>query len=188
MLGSAWEASALKREKLYCPYCGASLGRRESEGRSRLYCEAERCFVYENPIPAATAIVTDAREHLLLVRRNRRPGKGRWALPGGFIEMGESPMDAARRELQEEAGIRADGPSLVDIIYQESRFYGTSLLIIGYSFASFTGDPRPGDDADDLRFCDARRMPELAFEAHGRMIARFFELREERRRLWAEEV
>ncbi len=185
---SAGTESALKREKLFCQYCGEPLERREADGRSRLYCEAERRFIYENPIPAATAIVTDDGGRILLIRRNRPPAKDRWALPGGFIEMGESPSDAARRELEEECGVRASAPSLIDIVYQESRYYGTSLLIIGYSFAGFAGEPRPGDDAGDLAFHDPARLPELAFEAHGRLIARFLERREELRRLWAEEI
>lgn len=174
--------------KKFCPYCGEPLERRRSEGRARLYCGAERRFIYENPIPAATAIVSGERNRLLLILRSREPGSGRWALPGGFIEMGESPAEAARRELEEECGVRAADPSLVDIIYQESRYYGASLLIIGYSFASFTGRPRPGDDAAELAFFDPANLPDLAFEAHGRMIARYLERREELRRLWTEEV
>ncbi len=173
--------------KLYCPYCGKPLERREGDGRSRLYCGEERRFIYENPIPAATAIVTDESGKMLLILRSREPGRGRWALPGGFIEMGESPADAARRELEEECGVRASDPSLVDIIFQESAYYGASILIIGYSFAGYEGRPRPGDDAADLAFFDPSLLPDMAFEAHGRMIKRYLERREELRRLWTEE-
>ena len=178
----------MKQTKLFCHFCGAPLGSRESEGRERLYCEAEQRFIYENPIPAATGIVTDDAGRILLVNRNREPGKNQWALPGGFIEMHESPADAAKRELEEECGIVARDPSLVDIIYQESRFYGTSLLIIGYSFAGFEGTPRAGDDAGKVRFYGFDRLPKLAFEAHGRLIKKYLERREELRRLWSEEV
>ncbi len=178
----------MKQAQLFCHFCGAPLGSRESEGRERLYCEAEQRFIYENPIPAATGIVTDDAGRILLVRRNREPGKNQWALPGGFIEMHESPADAAKRELEEECGIVARDPSLVDIIYQESRFYGTSLLIVGYSFAGFEGTPRAGDDAEKVRFYGFDKLPKLAFEAHGRLIRKYLERREELRRLWSEEV
>jgi len=104
------------------------------------------------------------------VLRNREPGAGEWALPGGFVENGESPEDAAKRELEEETGLSAYGPSLIDIIYQESVFYGTCLLIIGYSFAGFEGDVTPGDDASDARFFPIDDLPPLAFESH-RVIA-----------------
>ena len=176
------------RERKFCHFCGAPLAARESEGRTRLYCERERLFIYENPIPAATGIVLDDAGRILLIRRNRQPGENSWALPGGFIEIRESPADAAARELEEECGIAAREPSLVDIIYQESRFYDASILIIGYSFESFEGAPRPGDDAGEVRFFSFEKLPRMAFESHTRMIRRFLERREERRRLWSDEV
>ena len=173
-------------KKKFCPFCGALLATKAADGHTRLYCEREKRFIYENPVPAATTIVTDENDRILLLRRRYAPGKGLWALPGGFIEMGESPPDAANRELHEECGITASDPSLVDIIYQESRYYGTSLLIIGYSFGGFEGTPSPGDEALELEFHPLNKMPELAFESHARMIRKFLEKREERRRLWAE--
>ena len=175
-------------KKQYCPYCGSPLRARESEGRERLFCGKEQRFIYENPIPAATGVVLDDTGRILLIRRSRQPGKNQWALPGGFIETGESPADAARREIEEECGIVAREPSLIDIIYQESKFYGTSILIIGYSFGGFDGAIRPGDDADEARFFDLDDLPKMAFESHGRMIKRFLEKREELRRLWGDEV
>jgi len=178
----------MRHEKLFCHFCGAPLDSRESEGRMRLYCTAERRFIYENPIPAATGIVLDEVGRILLIRRNRQPGRNQWALPGGFIEVQESPAEAAKREIKEECGIVARDPSLVDIIYQESAFYGTSILIIGYAFAGFDGAVRPGDDAGAARFYSLDKLPKMAFESHGTMIRRFLEKRKERRRLWGDEV
>ena len=175
----------MQSAKLFCPYCGEPLEHRESEGRARLYCGVEQRFIYENPIPAVTAIVPGEGGRILFIRRRREPGRGLWALPGGFVEIGESPAEAARRELEEECGVRAHDPSLVDVIYQESRFYGTSLLIIGYSFAGYKGDARAGDDAADLAFIDPACLPDMAFEAHGRMVKRFIDRCEELRRLSA---
>ncbi len=160
----------MNSKKHYCPFCGSPLGTREENGRVRLYCKHENRYVYENPIPASTAIITDGAGRILLVRRNREPGRNEWALPGGFVENGESPAEAARRELEEETGLDASGPSLVDIIYQESVYYGTSLLIIGYHFSHHEGSIRAGDDADEARFFDTGSMPPLAFESHGALI------------------
>ena len=52
----------------------------------------------------AGAIVTDSRGHVLLLKHRFRPGSG-WGLPGGFIEQGEQPEEALRRELREEIGL-----------------------------------------------------------------------------------
>jgi 8-oxo-dGTP diphosphatase len=164
----------MKIEKGYCPYCGSPLGTTEWEGRTRAYCEAEKRIIYDNPIPAATGLVVDPGGRLLLVKRNRQPGLNEWALPGGFVETGESPVEAAMRELLEETGLETGDPTLIDIIHQESEFYGTSLLIIGYHFARFEGDPRPGDDAGEVHFFDRERTPPLAFESHRMLVDRFF--------------
>lgn len=152
--------------KKFCPWCGEPLSTRSEEGRDRLYCEAEERFLYENPVPASTAVVFDDEGRILLVLRNREPGAGEWSLPGGFVENGESPEDAAKRELQEETGLKAYGPALIDVIYQESVFYGTCLLIIGYSFEGFTGEIAAADDASDARFFPIHDLPPLAFESH----------------------
>jgi ADP-ribose pyrophosphatase YjhB (NUDIX family) len=156
--------------KRYCPWCGKPLSRKLDDDRDRLYCESERRFLYENPVPAATAVIFDGEGGILLVLRNREPAAGEWALPGGFVENGESPGEAAARELEEETGLRATGPELIDVIYQESLFYGTCLLIIGYRFAGFSGDIKPGDDADDARFFPVDELPPLAFESHRRLV------------------
>lgn len=158
--------------KRYCPFCGGPLTARHAEGRDRLFCETERRFLYENPVPASTALVRDDAGRILLVRRSREPGLGLWALPGGFVENGESPAEAARRELEEETGLRGDGAELIDVIYQESEFYRTALLIIGYRFSGHEGGLRAGDDADEAAFFPPEELPSLAFESHRRLIER----------------
>jgi 8-oxo-dGTP diphosphatase len=163
--------------KRFCPYCGDELGVRVDGGRSRPYCSREERFLYENPIPAATALITDRGNRILLVLRNREPGRGEWALPGGFVETGESPAEAARRELAEETGLEAAEPLIIDIIHQESDFYRTSLLIIGYRFARFDGTVRAGDDADEVRFFGPDELPPLAFESHRLIIERYLSAR-----------
>ena len=93
-----------------------------------------------------------------------------WSLPGGFVERDESPVEAATRELMEETGLRVSGPELLDVIYQESDFYGTSLLIIGYRFASWEGTPTAGDDAAAVCFFHPNALPELAFRSHRDLV------------------
>ncbi len=168
--GNTRERAIVDHEKLYCPYCGVPLGSREHEGRERHYCEQEGRFIYENPIPAATGVVVDGKGRLLLVRRNVDPGRGEWALPGGFVETGESPAEAAAREVEEETGLRAEDPRLIEIIHQNSEYYGTSLLIIGYRFETFQGNIEPGDDASEVDFFDPKELPPLAFESHRRIV------------------
>lgn len=165
----------LEEKKKYCPYCSKPLTVRKNDGKDRLYCRAENRFLYENPLPAATCLVFDDKNHILLVLRNREPGIDKWALPGGFIETGESPAEAAKRELEEETGIQASGPELVDVIFQKSLYYKTSILIIGYRFSSYEGETVAGDDAADARFFSVDEMPPLAFKSHETMITKSLE-------------
>ncbi|MCU0638934.1 MAG: NUDIX domain-containing protein [Candidatus Krumholzibacteria bacterium] len=160
----------MKERWQYCPFCGRELSKMMDEGRERIFCVPEKRFIYDNPVPASTAVVFDDKGRILLVLRNREPGSGRWALPGGFIEIGESPAAAAARELEEETGVRGCDPVLVDVIHEESEFYGTSLVITGYRFEKSSGAPVAGDDADDAAFFELDALPPLAFRSHELLI------------------
>jgi ADP-ribose pyrophosphatase YjhB (NUDIX family) len=65
-------------------------------------CEHCRLELFVNPSPAVGAIVLDAADHVLLIRRAHEPGRGLLALPGGFVDEGETAENALRREIREE--------------------------------------------------------------------------------------
>ena len=91
--------------KVFCPRCGSKLEKRLLENRERNFCPACQAVVYENPVPATAVVVFNERHELLLVQRGQEPGKGKWCLPGGFQEMGETPEQCCLRELLEETGL-----------------------------------------------------------------------------------
>jgi ADP-ribose pyrophosphatase YjhB (NUDIX family) len=153
----------------YCSFCGAACEQRHIEGRQRLYCPSCREVRYENPIPAATALVLRGESELLLGRRKNDPQKGHWCLPGGFIELGESMEQAALRELKEETGLEGAIISFVDCFYQESRFYG-SLIIFGYLVEITGGELQANDDLEEVRYFDLDALPELAFDSHRKLV------------------
>ena len=61
----------------------------------------------KTPALVADCVVVDAKNRVLLVRRKYPPFKGQFALPGGFVEIGETVENACRRELLEETGVKA---------------------------------------------------------------------------------
>lgn len=77
---------------------------------------------YEYPRPSLTAdIVLQHENRLLLIRRAHAPYEGKWALPGGFVNEGEEPQQAARRELLEETGAQALGFRLIGVFGRAGR-------------------------------------------------------------------
>ena len=157
------------RPKTHCCYCGNPLTRKHWEDRLRLFCEHCRQPIYENPIPATCVVVTDANRRLMLVRRSVAPKIGHWCLPGGFMELGETPREAALRELTEETGIAGRIDRLLGVLSNPSDQYHT-VLMVGYRVRSYSGSPIPGDDASEVRWFAGGDLPEIAFSSHRKFV------------------
>ncbi|MBC7265927.1 MAG: NUDIX hydrolase [Coriobacteriia bacterium] len=133
----------------------------------------------EFPRPALTADAALVRHgdtgwEILLVKRGRPPFLGRWALPGGFVDEYEPPEDAARRELEEETGIRFDGPLALVGVYggpgRDPRGWTVSVVFAGIADADDLGAATAGDDADDAAWHPLESVPDLAFD-HADIVA-----------------
>ena len=138
----------------YCPFCGDELDEKFEEGRDRLYCGSCDRFIWRNAEPVA-AVVVEKEGKVLLVKRGIEPAKGEWSLPAGFLELEETPDEAAVRELEEETGLSADKEDLelVDIMNIE-RFPNQRLLATVYTVEAekVSGKISPGSDAEDARY------------------------------------
>ena len=73
-----------------------------------MHCTNCGLTVYANPAPTASALVLDEEGRVLLARRGADPGAGLWDLLGGFIEEGEEPLAALRREIEEETALKIE--------------------------------------------------------------------------------
>lgn len=106
---------------------------------------------------------------VLLVRRGRPPFRGRWALPGGFVE-GDEPVEAAvARELLEETGLAARPVRLVGVYSGPGRDPRGPTVSVAYRMAGVIGAPSGGDDAAAAAWVSIRRHPPLAFD-HARIL------------------
>jgi len=87
----------------YCPKCGAAA--MQVVGPKLLRCEACGFELYLNPAAAVAGVIVDGQGRMVVLVRGNEPGKGRWDLPGGFVDPGDTAEEAIRREVREEIGL-----------------------------------------------------------------------------------
>ena len=128
---------------LACPSCGACVK------------------VHRNPFPTVDIIIELADGIILIERRNEPFG---WALPGGFVDYGESLEEAAIREAREETGILITGLKLLGCYSapgRDARLHTISAVYV----AQGNGEPMAGDDAAHLQVFTPDNLPEpLCFD------------------------
>ena len=146
----------------YCVQCGSSMVERIPPGddRPRQVCPACGYIYYLNPkMVVGTLPVVDGK--VLLLRRGIEPRYGTWTYPGGFLEMGESTEEGARRESMEELGIEV-GHLRLHGVYSRPAY---GVVTIVYLADLLGGDPRPSHEALEARFFGPNEIPwdDLAF-------------------------
>ena len=119
----------------------------------------------ECPFLAADCVVFDRHNRLLLVRRRNPPYQGRYALPGGFVEIGETVEVAALRELKEETGLNGRIVRLVGVYSDPERDpRGHTVSVVFRVSVDAMAQPVGGDDAEHAEFVDDWRTVALAFD------------------------
>ncbi len=148
------------KEALICPHCGKIVEK------------------YKNPFPTVDIIIEliDIEKVPIVLIKRKNPPYG-WAIPGGFVDYGESLEQAAVREAKEETGLD------VQLKYQlgaysdpkrDPRFHTISVVFV----AQAKGVPKAGDDAKETGIFYKENLPkELAFD-HAKILKDYFERRE----------
>lgn len=134
---------------------------------------------HRNPVPTVDIII-EVEEKIVLIER-KNPPHG-WALPGGFVDYGESFEDAALREAKEETGLDVE-----DLIQfrtysdpdRDSRFHTASTVFIGRAEKT----PVAGDDAAKALLFNEDNLPHLAFD-HKRILKDYYALKKSGRHIF----
>jgi len=148
----------VSRPPTFCPDCRTRLESTTFDDRERMRCSTCEAIVWHNPVPCAGVAVVDRsgpEPTVLCVERGVPPGVGEWTIPGGHVEIGEEPAEAAARELAEETGIVVDTDDL-EILAASAMppREGKHVVTVHYvaDRVDAEGVPAAGSDATDARF------------------------------------
>ncbi|HOK79583.1 MAG TPA: NUDIX hydrolase [bacterium] len=126
---------------------------------------------FKNPYPAADVIISKEKGVVLVYRKN--PPQG-WAIPGGFINCGESAEEAAIREAKEETGLDIDHLTLFGVFSdpdRDPRFHTISIVYTGQG----KGTLKSGDDASKVAIFSKSNLPQnIAFD-HRKILKQYFQ-------------
>lgn len=127
-------------------------------------------YTYNYPHPAVTADClvfahTDEGMKLLLIQRKNEPCKGKWAFPGGFMDIDETTIDAARRELKEETGLVVGELHSVGIFDAVDRDPRERIITVAYyTILDKLAEVSGLDDAAQAKWFSLTELPDLAFD------------------------
>lgn len=128
-------------------------------------------FTYNFPRPAVTTDTLVFREgkeciEVLLIKRKKEPYKDFWALPGGFLEIEETPLEGARRELIEETNLDIEVLKEVGTFGDIDRDpRGRTITIVFYTFIHDNQQvAQPKSDAAEVKWFSVKNIPSMAFD------------------------
>jgi len=102
---------------------------------------------------------------VLLAKRNQEPGRGQWSLPGGVVELGETLIDALKREIYEEVSIKIEVGCLVRlldrILYDQKKRVRFHYVIANYWGWVVSGQPAPATDISDTCFVSLNQVKKM---------------------------
>lgn len=164
----------LSRRFKHCPSCGAAVEYRvpADDNRERAVCSACAAIHYENPINVVGTLPVFG-EQVLLCKRNIEPRWGKWTLPAGFLELGETSAEGAARETDEEAGAQIE----LQDLYCMLNVVRVGQIHLYYRARLLSDQFNPGPETIEARLFHEHEIPwdELAFRTVRETLQRFFE-------------
>jgi NAD+ diphosphatase len=159
----------------HCPRCAAA--RTAEADAVRFMCAACGFVYYYNVAVSAAALISSPDRHVLFIRRAREPGKDKLALPGGFIDRGETAENAALREVREECGVNLDRVAFLASFPNLYTYRGVEYPVVDLFFTASVASrqARPLDDVTEIVWApaDAVREADMAFTSHVRALQVF---------------
>ena len=161
----------------HCRECGAPVAYRlpdDGDTKPRAVCTACHTIHYENPLNVVGTVPVwgASGEYVLLCKRNIEPRKGKWTLPAGFMELGETTAEGAARETDEEAGAQIEMGALFTLmnvarVGQVHLYYRARLLSERFN---------PGPETIEARLFTEEQVPwdDIAFRTVRETLSHYF--------------
>jgi len=134
----------------------------------------KRLYPDQPIVGVGAVIIKDGK--IALIKRGNEPARGKWTIPGGLVELGESPEKAVVREAKEETGLDVENPGLVDVVsnvdLDENGKVKYHYVIIDYLVHVTAGDAEAGSDAVELRWIQFDEVEKFDLTASFRMFFR----------------
>ena len=127
----------VERTFIYCPRCGTQ---HPDPGKVPFRCGECQFAMFFGPVAAVGALIINDQDQLLLVRRARNPGKGKWGLPGGFVDRDETAEDALRREVREETRLELTSLDLLTTFPNQYDYQGILSWVIDLFYVCRAAD------------------------------------------------
>lgn len=162
----------------YCRVCGTTVVYRlpdDGDTKERAVCTACHTVHYENPLNVVGTVPVWGEDgaQVLLCKRNIEPCRGKWTLPAGFMELGETTAQGAARETDEEAGAQFEIQGLFSVmnvvrVSQVHFYYRARLLSAAFN---------PGHETMEARLFTEAEIPwdDIAFRTVQETLKRYFE-------------
>lgn len=154
----------------FCPRCASEATIRYPRS---ITCPTCGYGAFYNPKPVACAITTNQDNEILLLKRGFQPNRGKWSMPGGFVDLGESVEDAAIRETKEEMNLEINLTNLVGVYSRRTE----RIVVVVYA-ARTEGTPTRTEEALEVQGFRPTTIPwaELAFWSDDRALRDYLDL------------
>jgi 8-oxo-dGTP diphosphatase len=148
----------------FCPVCGAGLKSTvlKKNEPARLLCEECEFVFYLDPKLVACSVV-EMNEKIVLLKRSSNPERGKWVVPGGYVDRGEEVEAAALRETKEECGIDIRIKSLLGVY----SYAGWLEVVVVYISEYVSGELTADDESMEVDLLSPGEIPwqNLAFQS-----------------------
>jgi 8-oxo-dGTP diphosphatase len=151
-------------EYQFCPVCGGSLRERnlKEQEPARLVCtQCDFVFYLDPKVVACSVVEMDGR--IVLLKRAIDPQRGKWVLPGGYVDRGEEVTAAAARETREECGLSTRIARLLGVY----SYPGRPAVVVVYVAEYVSGELIVGDETEEVGLYREEEIPwdRLAFQS-----------------------